>query len=82
MTINAPAAMMLAFYVMAAEQAGVPADRLGGTIQADMLEEEIAKYQAARRIWAREMRETFVAEDPKSWLMRTHAQTAGVSLTA
>jgi methylmalonyl-CoA mutase N-terminal domain/subunit len=44
--------------------------------------EEIAKYRAARRIWAREMKETFGAKDPKSWLMRTHAQTAGVSLTA
>jgi methylmalonyl-CoA mutase, N-terminal domain len=175
MTINAPAAIMLAYYVVAAEAQGVPADRLGGTIQADILKEyiaqkewcfpidpamrllgdmiewcsrqmprwnsvsisgyhireagstavqelaftlkdgltyvqqaldrgldvddfaprlsfffnaqidffeEIAKYRAARRIWAREMRETFGAKDPRSWLMRTHAQTAGVSLTA
>jgi methylmalonyl-CoA mutase, N-terminal domain len=175
MTINAPAAIMLAYYVVAAEGAGVPADRLGGTIQADILKEyiaqkewcfpidpamrllgdmiewcsrnmprwhpvsisgyhireagstavqelaftlkdgltyvqqavdrgldvddfaprlsfffnaqidffeEIAKYRAARRIWAREMKETFGAKDPRSWLMRTHAQTAGVSLTA
>jgi methylmalonyl-CoA mutase N-terminal domain/subunit len=44
--------------------------------------EEIAKYRAARRIWAREMRETFKAQDPRSWLMRFHTQTAGVSLTA
>jgi methylmalonyl-CoA mutase, N-terminal domain len=44
--------------------------------------EEIAKYRAARRIWAREMRETFGAKDPRSWLMRFHTQTAGVSLTA
>jgi methylmalonyl-CoA mutase N-terminal domain/subunit len=44
--------------------------------------EEIAKYRAARRIWAREMRETFGAKDPRSWQMRFHAQTAGVSLTA
>ncbi|MGH2582411.1 MAG: acyl-CoA mutase large subunit family protein, partial [Anaerolineales bacterium] len=44
--------------------------------------EEIAKYRAARRIWAREMRETFGAKDPRSWWMRFHAQTAGVSLTA
>jgi methylmalonyl-CoA mutase N-terminal domain/subunit len=44
--------------------------------------EEIAKMRAARRIWAREMRETFGAKDPRSWLMRFHAQTAGVSLTA
>jgi methylmalonyl-CoA mutase N-terminal domain/subunit len=175
MTINAPAAIMLAFYVVAAEEKGTPADRLGGTIQADILKEyiaqkewcfpiapamrlcgdmiewcshnmprwhpisisgyhireagstaqqelaftlkdgltyveeavargldvddfaprlsfffnaqidffeEIAKYRAARRIWAREMRETFGAKDPRSWLMRFHTQTAGVSLTA
>ncbi len=175
MTINAPAAIMLAFYVAAAEQSGVPAERLGGTIQADILKEyiaqkewcfpvdpamrllgdmmewctremprwhpvsisgyhireagstaaqelaftlkdgltyveqqmargvdvddfaprlsfffnahidffeEIAKYRAARRIWARELRETYGAKSPKSWLMRFHTQTAGVSLTA
>jgi methylmalonyl-CoA mutase N-terminal domain/subunit len=175
MTINAPAAIMLAFYVVAAEKQGVPADRLAGTIQADILKEyiaqkewcfpidpamrllgdmiewssthmprwhpvsisgyhireagstaaqelaftlkdgltyvqqavdrgldvddfaprlsfffnaqidffeEIAKYRAARRIWARELRDTFGAKDPRSWLMRTHVQTAGVSLTA
>ncbi|MEA3349393.1 MAG: methylmalonyl-CoA mutase family protein, partial [Chloroflexota bacterium] len=44
--------------------------------------EEIAKYRAARRIWAREMRTTFGAKNPRSWLMRFHTQTAGVSLTA
>ena len=44
--------------------------------------EEIAKLRAARRIWAREMRETFGAQNPRSWLMRFHSQTAGVSLTA
>jgi methylmalonyl-CoA mutase, N-terminal domain len=175
MTINAPAAIMMAFYVVAAEEQGVPADRLGGTVQADILKEyiaqkewcfpvdpamrllgdlvewcstqmprwhpvsisgyhireagstaaqelaftlkdgltyvqqavdrgldvddfaprlsfffnaqidffeEIAKYRAARRIWARELRETFGAKDQKSWLMRFHTQTAGVSLTA
>ncbi len=175
MTINAPAAIMLAFYVVAAERQGVPPDRLGGTIQTDILKEyiaqkewcfpvdpamrlvtdmvqwcaghmprwhpisisgyhireagstaaqelaftlkdgltyvehavargldvddfaprasfffnaqidffeEIAKYRAARRIWARELRHTFGAKDPRSWLMRTHVQTAGVSLTA
>ncbi|MEA2282467.1 MAG: methylmalonyl-CoA mutase, N-terminal domain [Solirubrobacteraceae bacterium] len=175
MTINAPAAIMLAFYVVAAEQSGVPADRLGGTIQADILKEyiaqkewcfpvdpamrllgdmmqwstrhmprwhpvsisgyhireagstaaqelaftlkdgltyveqqvargvavddfaprlsfffnahidffeEIAKYRAARRIWARELRDGFGARNPRSWLMRFHTQTAGVSLTA
>jgi methylmalonyl-CoA mutase N-terminal domain/subunit len=175
MTINAPAAIMMAFYVVAAERQGVPADRLAGTIQADILKEyiaqkewcfpvdpamrllgdmmewctlntprwhpvsisgyhireagataaqelaftlkdgltyveqqvgrgldvdsfaprlsfffnahldffeEIAKYRAARRIWARELRETFQAKNPRSWLMRFHTQTAGVSLTA
>ena len=44
--------------------------------------EEIAKYRAARRIWGREMRHTFGAKDQRSWLMRFHTQTAGVSLTA
>jgi len=44
--------------------------------------EEIAKFRAARRIWARIMREKYQAKDPKSWMLRTHAQTAGVSLTA
>jgi methylmalonyl-CoA mutase, N-terminal domain len=175
MTINAPAAIMMAFYVVAAEKQGVPADRLAGTIQADILKEyiaqkewcfpidpamrlmgdmvewcstqmprwhpvsisgyhireagstaqqelaftlkdgltyvqqavdrgldvddfaprlsfffnaqidffeEIAKYRAARRIWARELRDTFGAKNPKSLLMRFHTQTAGVSLTA
>ena len=44
--------------------------------------EEISKYRAARRIWAKEMRQTFGAKNPRSWLMRFHTQTAGVSLTA
>jgi methylmalonyl-CoA mutase N-terminal domain/subunit len=44
--------------------------------------EEIAKYRAARRIWARTMREKYGAKDPRSWMLRTHAQTAGVTLTA
>jgi methylmalonyl-CoA mutase, N-terminal domain len=175
MTINAPAAIMLAFYVVAAERQGVAPERLGGTIQTDILKEyiaqkewcfpvdpamrlvgdmiewcsvhmprwhpvsisgyhireagstaaqelaftlkdgltyveqavargldvddfaprlsfffnahidffeEIAKYRAARRIWARELRETFGARKPESWRMRFHTQTAGVSLTA
>src|SRR6201999_3015075 len=175
MTINAPAAMMLAMYVVAAEDSGVPLDKLGGTVQADILKEyiaqkewcfpvdpamrllgdmmewstrnmprwhpvsisgyhireagstaaqelaftlkdgftyveeqiargldvddfaprlsfffnaqidffeEIAKYRAARRIWATELRDTFGAKSPKSLLMRFHTQTAGVSLTA
>jgi methylmalonyl-CoA mutase N-terminal domain/subunit len=44
--------------------------------------EEIAKYRAARRIWATRMRERYGAKNPRSWLMRFHTQTAGVSLTA
>jgi methylmalonyl-CoA mutase, N-terminal domain len=44
--------------------------------------EEIAKMRAARRIWARELRDTFQAKDPRSWLVRFHTQTAGCSLTA
>jgi methylmalonyl-CoA mutase, N-terminal domain len=175
MTINAPAAILLAFYVAAAEENGISAERLGGTIQTDILKEyiaqkewcfpiepamrlvtdmiewcsremprwhpisisgyhireagstaqqelaftlkdgftyveeavargleiddfaprlsfffnahidffeEIAKYRAARRIWAREMKETYGAKDPRSMMMRFHTQTAGVSLTA
>ena len=175
MTINAPAAIMLAFYVVAAERQGVSAQRLGGTIQTDILKEyiaqkewcfpidpamrlvtdmvewcahemprwhpisisgyhireagstaaqelaftlkdgltyveqaiarglsvdefaprlsfffnaqidffeEIAKYRAARRIWARELRDSFGARRTESMRMRFHTQTAGVSLTA
>jgi methylmalonyl-CoA mutase N-terminal domain/subunit len=175
MTINAPAAILLAFYVLVGEQQGVPATELGGTIQTDILKEyiaqkewcfpiepamrlvtdmiewcsqnmprwhpvsisgyhireagstaqqelaftlkdgftyveralergldvdefaprlsfffnahidffeEIAKYRAARRIWAREMRDTYGAKREESMRLRFHAQTAGVSLTA
>ncbi len=175
MTINAPAAILLAYYVLVGEQQGVSADKLGGTIQTDILKEyiaqkewcfpiepamrlvtdmiewctenmprwhpvsisgyhireagstaqqelaftlkdgftyveralergldiddfaprlsfffnahidffeEIAKYRAARRIWAREMRDTYGAKREESMRLRFHAQTAGVSLTA
>ena len=175
MTINAPAAILLAFYVVAAENKGIGPERLGGTIQTDILKEyiaqkewcfpiepamrlvtdmiewcsqrmprwhpvsisgyhireagstaaqelaftlkdgltyveqavergldvddfaprlsfffnaqidffeEIAKYRAARRIWARELRDTYGAKREESWRMRFHTQTAGVSLTA
>jgi len=44
--------------------------------------EEIAKYRAARRIWARRMKEKYGAKDPRSWMLRFHTQTAGCSLTA
>jgi methylmalonyl-CoA mutase N-terminal domain/subunit len=175
MTINGPAAMLLAFYICVAERQGVPRAELRGTIQTDILKEyiaqkewifppepsmrlvtdmvefcsqelprwhpisisgyhireagsnaiqelaftlangfayvdaaverglavddfaprlsfffnahldffeEIAKYRAARRIWARELRDRYGATNPRSWLMRFHTQTAGVSLTA
>src|SRR5438128_3684779 len=175
MTINSPAAMLLAFYVCVGEEQGVPRSELRGTIQTDILKEyiaqkefifppepsmrlvtdmvefcsrempkwhpisisgyhireagsnaaqelaftlangftyvdwaiergldvddfaprlsfffnahldffeEIAKYRAARRIWARELRERYGAKNARSWLMRFHTQTAGVSLTA
>src|SRR6059036_2858290 len=175
MTINSPAAILLAFYACVGEEQGVPREALRGTIQTDILKEyiaqkeyifppepsmrlvvdmiefcaqqmplwhpisisgyhireagsnaaqelaftlsngfalveaciargldvdafaprlsfffnahldffeEIAKYRAARRIWARQMREKYGAQDPRSWLMRFHTQTAGVSLTA
>jgi len=175
MTINAPAAILLAFYVLVGEKQGVPAEKLAGTIQTDILKEyiaqkewcfpiepamrlvtdmiewcsdrmprwhpvsisgyhireagstaqqelaftlkdgftyveraiergldvddfaprlsfffnahidffeEIAKYRAARRIWAREMRDTYGAKREESMRLRFHAQTAGVSLTA
>ncbi len=175
MTINSPAAMLLAFYICVGEQQGVPREELRGTIQTDILKEyiaqkewifppepsmrlvvdmiefcsqelprwhpvsisgyhireagsnavqelaftlangfayvdacvergldvddfaprlsfffnahidffeEIAKYRAARRIWARELRERYGAKSARSWLMRFHTQTAGVSLTA
>jgi methylmalonyl-CoA mutase N-terminal domain/subunit len=175
MTINSPAAMLLAFYILVGEKQGVPEASLAGTIQNDILKEfiaqkefiypprpsmriivdmiryctermpkwntisisgyhireagstaaqelaftlrdgieyvqwcvdagmdvdsfaprlsfffnahsdffeEIAKYRAARRIWARTMRDTFGARNPRSWALRFHTQTAGVSLTA
>src|SRR4029077_18934606 len=44
--------------------------------------EEIAKFRAARRMWAHFMKERYKAKNPRSWMLRTHAQTAGVSLTA
>ena len=44
--------------------------------------EEVAKFRAARRIWARHLKEEYGAKDPQSWRLRTHAQTAGVTLTA
>ncbi|HSF26359.1 MAG TPA: methylmalonyl-CoA mutase family protein, partial [Actinomycetes bacterium] len=74
-------------YVQAAVERGLAVDdfapRLSFFFNAHIdFFEEIAKYRAARRIWAREMRDTYGARDPASWRMRFHSQTAGVSLTA
>jgi methylmalonyl-CoA mutase N-terminal domain/subunit len=74
-------------YVENAIERGVPVDefapRLSFFFNAHIdFFEEIAKYRAARRIWARELRETYGAKSERSWLMRFHTQTAGVSLTA
>jgi methylmalonyl-CoA mutase N-terminal domain/subunit len=74
-------------YVDAALARGLPVDRFAPRLSfffnahLDFFE-EIAKYRAARRIWARELRGRYGAQDPRSWLMRFHTQTAGVSLTA
>jgi len=74
-------------YVQAAIERGLDVDsfasRLSFFFNAHIdFFEEIAKYRAARRIWARVMKERFRAKDPRSWLMRFHTQTAGCSLTA
>ena len=74
-------------YVQAAIDAGLSVDEFAPQLSfffnahSDLLE-EIAKYRAARRLWARIMRERFDARDPRSLLLRFHAQTAGSSLTA
>jgi methylmalonyl-CoA mutase, N-terminal domain len=74
-------------YVQAALDAGLNVDDFAPQLSFffnahnDLLE-EIAKFRAARRLWARIMRERFHAKDPRSWLLRFHAQTAGSSLTA
>src|SRR5665213_2217197 len=107
MTINSPAAVMLALFVAQAEESGVARAQLGGTLQNDILKEyqaqkefvfpprlsfffnahidffeEIAKYRAARRLWATWMRGHYAATNELSWKLRFHSQTAGVSLTA
>jgi len=74
-------------YVEAGRDAGLDVDAFAPRlsfffdVHSDFFE-EIAKFRAARRMWARIMRERFGARDPRSWMLRTHAQTAGVSLTA
>jgi methylmalonyl-CoA mutase, N-terminal domain len=74
-------------YVEAAVERGLDVDdfapRLSFFFNAHLdFFEEIAKYRAARRIWAHELRDRYGARNPRSWLMRFHTQTAGVSLTA
>src|SRR5919197_76253 len=91
---GSPAAQELAFtladgfaYVEACVARGLDVDdfapRLSFFFNAHLdFFEEIAKYRAARRVWAKELRERYGAKSPRSWLMRFHTQTAGVSLTA
>jgi methylmalonyl-CoA mutase N-terminal domain/subunit len=91
---GATAAQELAFtianglaYMRAAVEAGLDIDQLAPRVSFfwnghNQFFEEVAKYRAARRIWARLMREVLRAEEPKSWAMRFHTQTAGSTLTA
>ncbi|HOR00847.1 MAG TPA: methylmalonyl-CoA mutase family protein [Anaerolineae bacterium] len=74
-------------YVEAAIAAGLDVDSFAGQLSFffnahNNLLEEVAKFRAARRIWARLMRERFQARDPRSWMLRFHTQTAGCTLTA
>ena len=74
-------------YVQSAVDAGLDVDKIAGRLsfffvaQSDLFE-EIAKFRAARRMWAGIMRGRFGAENPRSWMLRFHTQTAGVTLTA
>ncbi len=74
-------------YVQAAAERGLGVDRIAPRLsfffaaQMNLLE-EVAKFRAARRLWARIMRERFRAKDPRAWMLRFHTQTAGVALTA
>ena len=74
-------------YVETALAAGLDIDSLGRSLSFffaahNNLLEEVAKFRAARRMWARIMRERLGAKDPRSWMLRFHTQTAGVTLTA
>ena len=74
-------------YVQAGLERGMPVDMFAPRLSYffnshNDFFEEIAKLRAARRIWARELKERFGAREPKSWMLRTHVQTAGCSLTA
>jgi len=74
-------------YLQAAKVAGLPVDRIAPHMsfffaaQMDVLE-EVAKFRAARRLWARLVRDRLGGTDPRSWMLRFHTQTAGVALTA
>ncbi len=74
-------------YVQAAIDAGLEVDEFAGRLSFffschNLFLEEIAKFRAARRLWARIMKERFKAKSPRSWAMRFHTQTAGVTLMA
>ncbi|HKA56504.1 MAG TPA: methylmalonyl-CoA mutase family protein, partial [Candidatus Binatia bacterium] len=74
-------------YVEAAVKAGLDVDKFASRLSFffnvhNNFFEEVAKFRAARRLWAKIMRERFHARDPRSWMLRTHAQTAGSTLTA
>ena len=91
---GATAAQELAFtlangiaYVQAAIDAGLDIDAFAGRlsfffISHNNLFEEVAKFRAARRLWAKIMKERFGAKDPRSWMLRFHVQTSGSTLTA
>jgi len=91
---GATAAQELAFtlangiaYVQAAIDAGLDVDAFAGRLSFffdshNNLFEEVAKFRAGRRLWARIMRDRFGAKDPRSWMLRFHTQTAGCTLTA
>jgi methylmalonyl-CoA mutase N-terminal domain/subunit len=91
---GATAAQELAFtlangiaYVQAAIDVGLDVDNFAGRLSFffashNNLFEEIAKFRAARRLWARLMKERFGAKDPRSWMLRFHTQTGGCTLTA
>jgi methylmalonyl-CoA mutase N-terminal domain/subunit len=74
-------------YVQAAIEAGLDVDAFASQLSFffnahNQFLEEVAKFRAARRMWARIMRERFGARDPRSWMLRFHAQTGGSTLTA
>lgn len=74
-------------YVQAAIESGLDVDAFGGRLSFffasnNNLLEEVAKFRAARRLWANIMRDHFRAKDPRSWMLRFHTQTAGSTLTA